>query len=303
MAGASDGVAMPEPAEVDRVACPDGAQTARCAYGCVPARGGSPAAPSSLANRAWRVAATGFCFATFGIGGLVLGVVVFPLFLLLVRRRARRSDWARATIHVLFRVFVALMCGLGVCSLEVRGRERLRREGLLILASHPSLIDVVFLMSLVRNADCVVKAALLRNPFTRGPVRAAGFVCNDSGPGLVDDCIASVRDGHNLIVFPEGTRTPAGAALGRLQRGAAHLAVRGALDITPVRITCSERMLGKTDAWWRVPVRPGHFLIDVGDDIPVEDYLAAAGAQALAARRLTDHLARHLAAETTHAAA
>jgi 1-acyl-sn-glycerol-3-phosphate acyltransferase len=257
----------------------------------------------SLLNRWWRIVATGFSFVGFGIGGLLLGLVVFPLFVLVVRHRERRSAIARWTIHHLFRFFVAMICGLGLCSVEVRGRERLERRGLLILASHPSLIDVVFLMALVRHADCIIKAALLRNPFTRGPVRAAGFVCNDSGPGMIDDCVASVRAGNNLIVFPEGTRTPPGAALGRLQRGAANLAVRGALAITPVRITCSQQMLGKSDKWWRVPVRAGHFLIDVGDDIPADHHLAEAGAQALAARRLNDELTRHLAAETPHAAA
>lgn len=258
--------------------------------------------PSSLLNRWWRIVATGFCFACFGIGGLLLGLLVFPLFLFVVRCPDRRSVRARQTIHHLFRLFVGLMCLVGVCRLEVKGRERLRRDGQLILANHPSLIDVVFLMSLVRNADCIVKAALLRNPFTRGPVRAAGFVCNDSGPGLVDDCIAAVRAGRNLIVFPEGTRTPAHADLGKLQRGAAHLAVRGGLAITPVRISCRPRMLGKADKWWRVPLRAGHFVIEVGDDIPVDSPVHD-GMQALAARRLTDELKRHLGAETSNATA
>jgi 1-acyl-sn-glycerol-3-phosphate acyltransferase len=260
-------------------------------------------ARSSLANRWWRVAGTGFSFALFGLGGLLLGVVVFPLLLVAVRHERRRSRLARGIIHHLFRAFVALMCGLGLCRVEVRGRERLDRRGLLILASHPSLIDVVFLMSLVRDADCIVKAALARNPFTRGPVRAAGYVFNDSGPGLIDDCVASVRSGNNLIVFPEGTRTPADVALGRLQRGAANLAVRGALAITPVRITCEPRMLGKGIKWWRVPASPGNFVIEVGEDMPIADHLAAEGAQALAARRLNDELARRLGAETPHAAA
>jgi len=170
----------------------------------------APAGSSSLANRWWRVGATGFSFALFGIGGLLLGVVVFPLLLAVLRHHQRRSALARRIIHHLFRAFVGVMCALRVCSLEVRGRERLERRGLLILANHPSLIDVVFLMALVRHADCVVKGALVRNPFTRGPVRAAGWVCNDSGPGLIDDCVASLRAGNNLIIFPEGTRTPAG---------------------------------------------------------------------------------------------
>ena len=258
---------------------------------------------SSRANRWWRVAATGFSFALFGLGGLLLGGIVAPLLLLVVRHHRRRAALVRGAIHHLFRAFVAMMCALGLCRVEVRHRERLRGRGLLILASHPSLIDVVILMALVRDADCIVKSALARNPFTRGPVRAAGYIFNDSGPGLIDDCVASLRAGNNLIIFPEGTRTPAGVALGKLQRGAANLAVRGELPITPVRITCEPRMLGKGIKWWRVPPTAGNFVIDVGEDMPTADHPAAEGAQALAARRLNDELARRLGAENTHAAA
>jgi 1-acyl-sn-glycerol-3-phosphate acyltransferase len=266
-------------------------------------RGPEPVEPSSMSNRLWRILATGLCFSAFGLGGLVLRLVVFPLFVLVVRRPERRSALARATIRRLFRLFVGMMCAVGVCSLEVHGRERLNRRGLLILANHPSLIDVVFLMSLVEHADCIVKGALERNPFTRGPVRAAGWVCNDSGPELIDDCVASLRAGSNLIIFPEGTRTPAGQAIGRLQRGAANLAVRGGFVVTPVRIHSAPRMLAKGVPWWRVPPRKGHFRIEIGEDIAVDHLLADAGAQALAARRLNDELARLLGAETPHGTA
>ena len=81
--------------------------------------------------------------------------------------------------------------------------ERLDRNGLLVLANHPTLVDVVLLVSRLPNADCVVKSRLANNPFTRGPVRATVYICNDNGAGLVDDCIASVRSGHNLLIFPE----------------------------------------------------------------------------------------------------
>ena len=80
-------------------------------------------------------------------------------------------------------------------------------------------------------------------------------------------------------------------------------AARGELAFTPVRITCSQQMLGKSDKWWRVPRRAGHFVIDVGADIPIDSHLAEDGAQALAARRLNDELARHLGAERPHATA
>src|SRR5690606_37781891 len=155
---------------------------------------------------------------------------------------------------------------------------------------HPTLIDVVMLVSRLPHADCVVKSKLANNPFTRGPVRATGYVCNDNGAGLVDDCIASVRAGYNLLVFPEGTRTPRGASLGPLQRGAANIAVRGRLDVTPVVIRCEPRTLGKGEKWYRVPPRRFHLSVDVLPDLPVAPFLAGGVPEPLAARHLTTAL-------------
>ena len=252
-------------------------------------------------DRCWRICATALCFSSFGLGGLLLRVLVFPVLHLLVRQEHQRVRLARQIIRCSFRGFVALMRGLGVMRYEARGLEKLQRRGLLILANHPSLIDVVLLMAFVEHADCIVKASLARNPFTRGPVRAAGFVCNDSGAGLVGDCIASLRAGSNLIIFPEGTRTP-GSGPVRLQRGAAQVAVRGKLDVTPVLIQVSPPTLGKGGKWWHVPRRRAQFSIDVGDDILVERFAPAAGNAALAARRLTEHLEELFSMEHPRAA-
>ncbi len=247
---------------------------------------------SSRLNRLWRVVGTGLSFLAFGVGGVVLGLLVFPPINLLLRDPQRRKRCSRKLVQRCFALHFELMRALGVLTYEVHGRERLQREGLLILANHPTLIDVVLLVSLLPNADCVVKPSLARNPFTRGPVRAAGYVSNDDGVGLVDDCIAAVRSGGNLLIFPEGTRTPRDGA-SRLQRGAANIAIRGRLDITPVRLRCTPLTLGKGDRWYNVPLRRFHVEADILPDIEVAPFLDDAQGEAMAARRLTDHLARY----------
>ncbi|MCD2476569.1 1-acyl-sn-glycerol-3-phosphate acyltransferase, partial [Staphylococcus aureus] len=78
---------------------------------------------------------------------------------------------------------------------------------------------------------------------------AASYICNDSGVGVIDDCIASLRAGNNLIIFPEGTRTTPGRPV-QLQRGAANIAIRGRCDMTPVHIRCSPPALSKELPWW-----------------------------------------------------
>ena len=256
--------------------------------------------PEAL-DRLWRVFGTGLSFTVFGVGGLVLRLLVFPLLQIGVRDPARRRALVRLAVQRSFAAFIEMMRFLGVLRYEIHGRERLQREGLLVLANHPTLLDVVFLVSLIPNADCIVKSALLRNPFMRGPVLAAGYVFNDSGSGLVEDCVAAVRRGGNLVIFPEGTRTRRGEPL-RLQRGAAHVALRGGFDVTPVRIRCVPMSLGKGEKWYSVPPRRMHFSLHVGADIPIAGFrtrrdMPDEEGDTVAARRLTEHLADYFSGE------
>lgn len=257
--------------------------------------------PTERLDRLQRVLATAFCYACFGLGALLLRLIAFPWLAMAEPRPERRALRTKGLIHRAFKAFVGLMRRVGVIELEVIGADKLRRHGLLIVANHPSLIDVVILIALVERADCILKSSLLGNPFTGGPIRAAGYLCNDSGAALVDDCVASLRRGNNLIIFPEGTRTPL-AGVPQLRRGAANVAVRGGFDITPVRIRCSPPMLTKGTPWFRVPPRRGHFVVEIGDDIAVATFNDANRAAALATRQLTDHLTDYFFPETPRAA-
>jgi len=240
----------------------------------------------SSAIRYWRVFGTGLSFAAVGIGG----VFVFPVLNIVIRNRQVRSVIARHVIRFTFRSIVRLMCLMGVFRYDISGLERLERHGLLILANHPTLIDIVFLMAFVKRADCIVKSKLWRNPFTHATVRAAAYVRNDDyGVQLVEDCVAAVRSGGNLIIFPEGTRTPANGSI-TLKRGAANIAVRAQCNVTPVLIRCVPPMLVKGKRWWRMPSRASHYSIEVQEDIDIRPFIVQAGNNVLAARRLTDHL-------------
>jgi 1-acyl-sn-glycerol-3-phosphate acyltransferase len=253
-------------------------------------------------NHAWRVVATGASFAVFGVGGLLLRVLAFPALQGCVRDPLRQRRIARRWVQRSFAVFIELMRRLGVLTWEIHGGERLQRQGLLVLANHPTLIDVVFLVSLLPNAGCVVKSKAARNPFFRGPVRACDYIANDDGTGLIDDCVAAVRAGGNLVIFPEGTRSVPQQPL-RLQRGAARIAVRGGLNITPVRIHCSPPTLVKGQKWYRIPPRRFHVRIEVGEDLAIGPFLAHPSAvrENLAARRLTAYLTDYFSGRVLHA--
>jgi 1-acyl-sn-glycerol-3-phosphate acyltransferase len=255
-----------------------------------------------MLDRVWRVLATAFCFACFGLGGVLIGLVAFPLLIAVSPERADRTRRAQALIHHGFRFFVGLMCFVGVISLELRGAQRLARGGQLVLANHPSLIDVVILISLLKQTNCIVKGGLWRNPFTRGPILAAGYISNHGGSDLIDACVAALKRGDNLLVFPEGTRTPVNGPL-QLQRGAANIAVRAACRVTPVVIRVSTPMLPKGRPWYRVPPTRPHFVVTAEADLDMRNFLVQDRPATLAARDLTQWLQEFYMRETQQIAA
>ncbi|AVE06756.1 1-acyl-sn-glycerol-3-phosphate acyltransferase [Pseudomonas palleroniana] len=236
----------------------------------------------------WRLFATAASFALFGLGGLCLRLLVFPLLSCLPGNADTHQRRARLTISRLFWLFIRLMQRAGVLTYSVEGAENLGRPGQMIIANHPSLIDVVFLIGLVRQANCVVKQSLWQNPFTRGPVRKAGYISNDGSAEMLDAAAAALREGQTLIIFPEGTRTPPGATPA-FHRGGAAIALRGATIITPVVIKVSPTTLTKAEPWYRIPKCRVHFSLRVGADIEPQAF-AALGPAPQASRKLNDYL-------------
>jgi 1-acyl-sn-glycerol-3-phosphate acyltransferase len=239
----------------------------------------------------WRLFGTGFSFALFGLGGLALSLTAFPVTNLLVRAPARRADRAQRLVHRAFRVYVRLMIAMGVIDFDVTGAEKLAGDrGTLIVANHPTLLDVVLLMSLMERAQCIVKSAIWRNPFMRSVVSATDYIRNDGDPErLIEDCATALKDCNNIIVFPEGSRTVPGVPM-KLQRGVANVALRADAPIRLVTIACEPSTLRKGQKWYDIPATRAHFFIAVHELIEPGRFSEDAPSSAIAARRLTAYL-------------
>lgn len=254
-------------------------------------------APTGLKWFPWaaRLLATGSSFVLFGLGGVTLTLLVFPLLRLAVRDPLSRRRWTRLLINRLFHWFIGFMRLTGVLTYTISGAERLGRPGQMVIANHPSLLDVVFVIAQIRDSNCIVKEALWDNPFTRGPVSHAGYISNNSSLEMLEQAVDVLKDGQTLIVFPEGTRTTPGSAPS-FHRGAAAIALRGAAVITPLIVSVVPSALQKGQPWYRIPARRMHFHLRVGADIdPVVFRDAAPGPRA--ARMLNESLQQYFSKE------
>lgn len=229
-----------------------------------------------MINRYWRIFATGSAFFLFGLGGVILTLLVFPIVrLIYLGKEQQRRASARKVVHKTFKMFISYMQLMGIMKLEIENGELLKAsKGTIVIANHPSLIDVVVLISIIENADCVVKADLWKNPFLKGVVSNTGYINNEADPDkFMQDCQKTFHDGNNLIVFPEGTRTTPGEKM-KFKRGAANIALRTNTDVTPILLFVTPTTLSKELAWYQVPESRFTFKLVVKPEISIKEYVA-----------------------------
>jgi 1-acyl-sn-glycerol-3-phosphate acyltransferase len=227
-------------------------------------------------------------FFLFGAGAMLLSVTAFPLLYLLPVSAQMRKRWSRRVIAVLFPSYIRFMELCGLIKLTSWDSGGLGRGGQLIVANHPSLLDVVYMIASVENAVCVVKPALFRNPITALVVRTAGYIANDS-PRLVEDCALALEAGESVIIFPEGTRTDQQRPF-KFLRGAANIALRARCDICPVVIRCHPARLMKNQRWYKMAKEPLSVTIEKCHDIRVAPYEALGLSRSVLSRRITTDL-------------
>ncbi len=217
-------------------------------------------------------------FGVFGAGALL----VSPAMLLL-----RRPERAQPVVRALWRAVAWLFVATRLIRIA-RGNLGAPR-GVVLVANHPTLIDVVLLVARVPRTLYVAKHTLKGNPFLSAIVRATAL---PDDARLPDVAAPYLRAGWNVLVFPEGTRSPRAGGLQPLRRGAAQLAVRAGVPVVCVRETLSRRILAKGQRPWDMGAQRVVFSFRASEPLrPPTD----AASRHVAAVRLTDAIRARIA--------
>ncbi len=207
-----------------------------------------------------------FTLLVFGVCGLEVSLLSLLTGWLPATERTER--FFQRLIHRHLALFHRWAGFAGLIHVRYRGFERWPRGGLVLVANHPALIDITCLLARMPEAVCIFKPAIRRNPVLGAAARRAGYLGNDGGLELVRHAAEKVADGHTMVIFPEGTRTPPGTTLLPFKRGFVLIARRAQVPIQLVRITTDSNVLTKGRAWWRLPRLPAHIEVAVGPLIP-----------------------------------
>jgi 1-acyl-sn-glycerol-3-phosphate acyltransferase len=211
-------------------------------------------------GRVRRIVLTGSAFLLFFTGGALLSYVLMPI----ARRRASdAADAMRRCRGLLaggWRFFHWYMAVCGLLRYDPRATRLALPDGAFVLvANHPTLVDVTAIISACPDAVSLVKHGMYRSPLVGRLLRYCGHV--DAGDGsafagvaAAEAALALLRAGTPVLIFPEGTRSPE-LGVGVFRTGAFELAARAGVPIVPLFVTCDPPTLMRGQRWYEVPER------------------------------------------------
>jgi 1-acyl-sn-glycerol-3-phosphate acyltransferase len=169
------------------------------------------------------------------------------------------KTWGRCNL-VLLRVVAGIDC-------EIRGREKIPAGALIVAPKHQSAWETFALLPLFDNPLFIVKRELEWIPIFGWLMIKGRMVPVNRGAGshalaaMTERARLELSDGRQLIIFPEGTRRPAGAEP-RYKYGVAHLYAAEGVPCLPIALN--------SGLFWprRSILRiPGTVLVEVLDPI------------------------------------
>jgi 1-acyl-sn-glycerol-3-phosphate acyltransferase len=138
------------------------------------------------------------------------------------------------------------------------------------MCNHQSALDIFSLLnSLPVQFKWIAKRELFYIPFLGWAMKRAGYISLDrkhprEAIKAMDDAAKKIREGTNIIIFPEGTRSKDGHLL-PFKKGGFSLALRAKVPIVPVGISGSNRLQPKGSF---IPNQKGVIYLRIGK--PVE---------------------------------
>ncbi|MDP2369857.1 lysophospholipid acyltransferase family protein [Rhodoferax sp.] len=220
--------------------------------------------------------------------GLMLLVGNVGLVPLVLTPKSFREPIVQRLISGLFRLFLRGAERCGLMRLDLGGLDVLnRRQNLVLVANHPSMIDVFLIVSRVHQAVCLMKASIGSNILFGVGAYLAGYVSNQQVDVMLRSATAALGHGPHLLVFPEGTRTTR-QPVNDLKPGVALIAKRSGAPLQAILIRTNSPYLSKGWTLLRPPTFPLVYQATLGSQ------LAATGKSAATASALQRYFEQEL---------
>ena len=205
---------------------------------------------------------TTFCFIIFGIGAIFLNFLIFPFI-------KQDKILCSKIIHNSWKFFTRFLSIVGLIGVDIKHLEKI--ENKVIVATHPSFIDIVILIGLIPKTTCFVKKELTKNFVMKNIVNSI-FISNELEIEDMKKETKKMLDmGFNLIVFPTGSRHRKNEHP-KIKKGAATIALNANKDIIPIEIISSEDFLFIHQPFYAAGKKRVIFEIEQLETIKIENF-------------------------------
>ncbi len=222
----------------------------------------------------------------FSVWAVVLPLGLVSVFLL--RMQVLVFPHAESSCRFLIQGFLFVWLGmLRISRLIVNEHPKGQapKEACVIVANHPGLLDVLYLMQEIPGVSVMVKRSLTHWLPLAPIVRQCGYILSPdyrSTPlETMRDAVKTLRSGRSFMLFPEGTRSPKGGLL-RFKPGAFKIAQMAGVPILPVFVRHEPPFLPHEDTWYYPPPGTSRIRLEFWEPIPPP----AEGEERQAAREL-----------------
>ncbi len=200
--------------------------------------------------------------AVFGAGGIFFSLLAAALYPFLPKRLGARLG--RLLITDIFWPYLLFIESTGLFKCDVSALDALSKDkSIVIVPNHPGLIDVVLIGSRLTNIVCIMKKDIQDNIMFGGCARLASYIRNDSTGNMVRAAVAELKQGGQLLIFPEGTRTVV-HPVNKFTGAFALIARRAGVPVQTVFIEYTSPFLSKGWPLWKKPQFPLTFKVTLG---------------------------------------
>lgn len=216
-----------------------------------------------------RVLFTGSSFLLFFSGGTVLALIILPIVRLFTRGEAEKAAACRQWVADAWIFFHDYMRFWGLISHDPRTlmKTPLPEGPIVVVANHPTLVDVTAIISAWGRLVCVAKPVHFKSPLIGRLLRYCDYIrSGDAGlfsaATVVTNGVEALQKGAAILIFPEGTRSPK-HGLHTFRQGAFEMAARANVPVLPLFITCNPPTLMRGQPWYDVPERRAEMTIEI----------------------------------------
>lgn len=194
-----------------------------------------------------KIALRALLFCLFGLICLFGNLIFLPIILLNLQKFRPVQNFSRFLVRNSWNFFIFSAQILGAINSNHKILKNLGNSGEIIIANHPSLLDIVFFLAQIKRANCIVKSDLGKNLFLFGAIKACGYILNTQNEICLKNACAALKNGESLIIFPEGSRTKEKIIF---HKAAAYIAVNSAKNLSAIFIKMHPLSLKKGQKWF-----------------------------------------------------